>query len=64
MTQLMFINNIYRSFTILEQIHVQKLVSVVKEKLANRQEEAWSKDLKKHLHVFRHRHRGLNHTRH
>ncbi|KAF8762200.1 hypothetical protein HU200_009750 [Digitaria exilis] len=39
------------SFTILEQIHVEKLVSVVKEKLANRQEEApWTKDLKKHLH--------------
>ncbi|KAF8672572.1 hypothetical protein HU200_049258 [Digitaria exilis] len=39
------------SFTILEQIHVKKLVSVVKEKLANRQEEAsWTKDLKKHLH--------------
>jgi hypothetical protein len=34
----------------LEQIHVQNLVSVVKEKLANQQEEAWSKDLKKHLH--------------
>jgi hypothetical protein len=39
----------YRSFTILEQIHVEKLVSVVKEKLANRHEEPWSKDLKKHL---------------
>ncbi|GJN37807.1 hypothetical protein PR202_gb26798 [Eleusine coracana subsp. coracana] len=38
------------SCTILEQIHVPKLVSVVKEKLANRHEEAWSKDLKKHLH--------------
>ncbi|CAO2203048.1 unnamed protein product [Urochloa humidicola] len=39
------------SFTILEKIHVPKLVSVVKEKLANRQEEAsWTKDLKKHLH--------------
>jgi hypothetical protein len=35
----------------LEKIHVQKLVSVVKEKLANRHEEAsWTKDLKKHLH--------------
>ncbi|KAL6627619.1 hypothetical protein ACP70R_031345 [Stipagrostis hirtigluma subsp. patula] len=39
------------SFTILEQIHVPKLVSVVKEKLANRQEGAsWSNDIKKHLH--------------
>jgi len=39
------------SFTILEKIHVPKLVSVVKEKFANRQEEApWTKDLKKHLH--------------
>lgn len=34
----------------LEQIHIPKLVSVVKEKLANRHEEAWSKDLKKNLH--------------
>ncbi|CAD6213076.1 unnamed protein product [Miscanthus lutarioriparius] len=39
------------SSTILEKINVNKLVSVVKEKLANRQEEAsWTKDLKKHLH--------------
>jgi hypothetical protein len=35
----------------LEKINVKKLVSVVKEKLANRQEEAsWTKDLKNHLH--------------
>lgn len=35
----------------MEKINVDKLVSVVKEKLANRQEEAsWTKDLKKHLH--------------
>lgn len=39
------------SSTILEKINVKKLVSVVKEKLANRQEEAsWTKDLKNHLH--------------
>ncbi|KAL6890599.1 hypothetical protein ACP4OV_008854 [Aristida adscensionis] len=39
------------SFTVLEQIHVDKLVSVVKEKLANRQEGVpWSNDIKKHLH--------------
>ena len=53
-TKLLLTNSLmylFRSFTILEKIHVQKLVSVVKEKLANRQEEApWTEDLKKHLH--------------
>lgn len=35
----------------MEKVNLNKLVSVVKEKLANRQEEAsWTKDLKKHLH--------------
>uniref|UniRef100_A0A0E0MTZ3 Uncharacterized protein n=1 Tax=Oryza rufipogon TaxID=4529 RepID=A0A0E0MTZ3_ORYRU len=38
------------SFTILEQLHVQKLVAVVKEKLSNRQEVSWSNDIKRHLH--------------
>jgi hypothetical protein len=35
----------------LEQLHVQKLVAAVKEKLSNRQEGVpWSNDLKRHLH--------------
>ncbi|KAM0872410.1 hypothetical protein ACQ4PT_038749 [Festuca glaucescens] len=39
------------SFTILEQLHVQKLVAAVKEKLSSRQEGVpWSNDLKRHLH--------------
>ncbi|KAG8052529.1 hypothetical protein GUJ93_ZPchr0001g30619 [Zizania palustris] len=38
------------TFTILEQLHVQKLTAVVKEKLSNRQEVSWSNDFKKHLH--------------
>ena len=53
-TKLLLTNSLmylFRSFTILEKIHVPKLVSVVKEKFANRQEEApWTEDLKKHLH--------------
>uniref|UniRef100_A0A0D3ELT4 Protein TRIGALACTOSYLDIACYLGLYCEROL 4, chloroplastic n=1 Tax=Oryza barthii TaxID=65489 RepID=A0A0D3ELT4_9ORYZ len=42
------------SFTILEQLHVQKLVAVVKEKLSNRQEVSWSNDIKRHLHDLPH----------
>ncbi|KAK1663919.1 hypothetical protein QYE76_052078 [Lolium multiflorum] len=39
------------SFTILEQLHVQKLVAAVKDKLSSRQEGVpWSNDLKRHLH--------------
>lgn len=39
------------SFTILEQLHVKKLVEVVKEKLSNRQEGVpWTNDLKRQLH--------------
>uniref|UniRef100_A0A0E0C004 Protein TRIGALACTOSYLDIACYLGLYCEROL 4, chloroplastic n=1 Tax=Oryza meridionalis TaxID=40149 RepID=A0A0E0C004_9ORYZ len=51
------------SFTILEQLHVQKLVAVVKEKLSNRQDVSWSNDIKRHLHDVMCRHRTLDYTR-